>query len=348
MQVAVLGTNHTLANLPLRELWIRSLRKVVSSWELPYPVSYILLITCNRCEIFFASEDLHHTAERLQYWLQQEMEQPVAAHSYLFFGKECFHHLAKVASGLESAQIGETDVRRQVKQAYEKAKSSQNLSSDLHFLFQKSLKIGKQFLGALHGIEKQPTLEKVLLEMLLKMDEKRSIFFLGNSQLNRKLIQRLIYKGERDIFLCSHQHQAPFPQDQVKMLDFTLLSFWQQCDIVVCASDPIHYVINPPATQVKTRLILDLSVPRCANPALERSHGLPILNMEYLNLLLEKNQLQYQDRITAAKESVSVCVDRLFATFEKKNLYFRKLWTLPSSRGCSLPLQACFTTSTHR
>ena len=209
MHIAILGTDYTLSDLPTREAWILSLRRIAQTFDFPH----VLLVTCNRCEIYFASEDLELTAKLLQAQLHPSKNQ-----SYLYFGKKCFAHLAIVSSGLGSAQIGETDIRRQVKQAYEKGKMSCQLTSDIHFLFQKSLKIGKQFHGPVHGIERQPSLERIVVERCLQVLDQEKVFFLGNSQMNRKIIQLLVSKSDAEIWLCSQHVPSLFGDKKVKIL----------------------------------------------------------------------------------------------------------------------------------
>ena len=40
---------------------------------------------------------------------------------YSYFGKNCFHHLGKVISGIDSAILGESDIQRQVKHKHPKS-----------------------------------------------------------------------------------------------------------------------------------------------------------------------------------------------------------------------------------
>ena len=321
MQVAVIGTNHTLSDLNAREPWIQALRKISQQLDLPYRMSYVPVVTCNRCEIYFSSDHLSHTVLFLQKLLEKMLGKSIENHSYTYVSRDCFFHLALVSSGLNSSQIGETDIRRQIKQSYEKALPSIS-SSDLHFLFQKSLKIGKHFLGSLQGVQKQPSLEKIVVEMCKESLARRSIFFLGNSQMNRKLIQRFLSLGGIEIHLCSQYNGASIPENGVNLVDVSSIHEWKHCDILICATHHDSYLITPSKDPIQTRLIIDLSVPRSVDPQISVVNRLPVVNMDDLNRRLEIHQITYLAQIEKAKQTAALFVDRSFGCFIHKTACF--------------------------
>lgn len=325
MRIGVLGTDYILSDLSLRELWIQSLKQIVSTLEedLPYPVSYVLLITCNRSEIFFSSSDLLDTAAFLYDKLSSYLCRPLQENSYFYLGESCFTHLAVVASGLRSSQIGETEILRQVKQAYEKAKQVRILTKDIHFAFQKSLHIAKQFAGLIQS----PSLEKILIEKYIKTSGAQSFFFLGNSGLNQKIIKQLLHKSELNLCLCS-QFPSSSLDNRIKLVDFSSIEQWIEYDALICASDQRGYVIHSPSCKIKTRLIVDLSVPRCVDPSLSFTHDIPILNIESLNETMTLLQSSYTDQMKSVKEKIFFYAHQTFLSFEKKNSYKLLIKTL--------------------
>lgn len=141
MQVGIIGINHKSSPFEVREKLARIFRNQFAS---DYSHNFILLSTCNRTELYFSSHQLAEThvnlLERLKYQIGEESIHVL----YSYFGKDCFCHLVRVISGLDSAIFGESDIQRQVKVAYETRRKRQLLSHDLHFLFQKGLKIAKE------------------------------------------------------------------------------------------------------------------------------------------------------------------------------------------------------------
>ena len=121
MRVAVLGINHKLADLSLRDAIAKAFRKKFSYSHL-YDFSFVTILTCNRIEIYFSSTDLAKSQSQIIELLRQEVDEEFEQKLYSFFGHHCFLHLTRVAAGLDSAIIGETAVQGQVKDCYEEAK----------------------------------------------------------------------------------------------------------------------------------------------------------------------------------------------------------------------------------
>ncbi len=136
MRVGLIGINHKLADLKLRELLAYACQKrfgpVFSTHE---NHSFVLLSTCNRTEVYFSSEDLTNTHNYLLSILRQEVKYEFEQKLYSFFGYDCFFHLSRVTAGLDSAIVAETEIQGQVKTAYDNAQEFSQLPSDLHFLF---------------------------------------------------------------------------------------------------------------------------------------------------------------------------------------------------------------------
>ncbi|MGC8608670.1 MAG: glutamyl-tRNA reductase, partial [Thermoplasmata archaeon] len=90
--------------------------------------SYVIIITCNRIEIYFRSESIP--------------EFPIGGYVVLH-EDEAIKHLLRVASGLDSMSIGENEVLRQVKEAYETLIRIHRIDKILSFLFMKAISTGK-------------------------------------------------------------------------------------------------------------------------------------------------------------------------------------------------------------
>src|SRR5262245_20986881 len=116
MKVGVVGINHKLADLKLREQLAKNCQKCFGSLRaVNEHHHFILLSTCNRTEIYFSSEDLTTTHTYLLSILRMEVEGEFDHKLYSYFGVDSFCHLTRVTLGLDSAIIGETEIQGQVK-----------------------------------------------------------------------------------------------------------------------------------------------------------------------------------------------------------------------------------------
>lgn len=340
MRIAVLGTNHKFANVAYREQWIASISEFLSEMESSMTFSYVLLFSCNRCEIYFCSSDLSQAIESLERNLKKKLPGLFYENNYFHVGYECFLHLSLVASGLDSAQLGETDIRRQIRESYRNAQQRRKLPSELHYLFQKSLKIGKQALMGTSKVIYQTSLEEVIFKECLKVFkdiEGKKAFFWGNSQITRKIIHYLSCKANLQFIVCSKTKAFFSDIKQVKVVDYSDFSLWKEADMVFCATSQNSCTIPFSIDSARPRLICDLSVPRLISPDVAIPVGVTLLNMDYFNTLLQRNHLFYKEQVDEIKQEVEILVERSFLIFEKKTKILQILQG-KNLNGCCISL----------
>lgn len=318
MRIGVLGISHKSAPLSLRE-------KVAEACRHCLTTNKIVLSTCHRTEIYFCEDDLAQTQCSLFCDLKKHLV-PAHEHAfYSFFGKECFFHLACVTAGLDSAIVAETDIQRQVKVAYEAARKKERLSAPLHYLFQKSLKLGKTVRSSHPLFQTTIHLEGVIYQLVeTTLGHSAKLLFIGNSDINRKIIHYFWRKGCRNMTLVTAHLAAatPFALDyQLTLKDRGELQRWHKYDGIIAATPSDHYLITPQET--KSRLIIDLSVPRSVDPQVGRSPNLTLLNMEEIGGFFQKQLSEQLDGIEHVKRHLEQAVDRYTTTYAIKSLQNR-------------------------
>jgi len=330
MRIGVLGINHKSADLKTREEVAAACQRLFPSWNA------VLLSTCNRTEIYFSHPDLASFHGEILRTLQQEISSSFEHTLYSYFGRDCFFHLACVTAGLDSAVIAESDIQRQVKQAYAQAAGVHKLSSPLHFLFQKSLKIGKWVRSHAPIFKRAVSLEQIIFQLVENLYSDRqipgfadrsvftpsfSVLFVGNSAVNRKIIRLFIRRGIRKINLATRTPRVAesFALDHgISLGDVSLLKEWEKFDVVISGTNHGDYVIKNTKNTPHTRLILDLCVPRSIDPDIHRHTSITLLNIEQLgHLSSDTRQNQWQEVLKTKEEIVRV-VGRTISTFEKK------------------------------
>lgn len=299
MKIGVVGINHKLANLKLRERLAATCQRHFSArqWTHESFVA-VLLSTCNRTEVYFQSEDLAsaHTQilERLHCedctkcnkcdMLNQRL--------YSFFGHDCLTHLARVTSGLDSAIMGETEIQGQVKLAYEMAAEAGQLPPDLHFLFQKSLKIGKQLRNTFQLERGVPDVAQTLWQMgsqIFENPQNTRVLFIGASSINRQICHTFRIKGVQEIVLCNRSEPAARQfamEHQLNIIPWSELATWPHYDWVIAGTKCPHHLLEPhhvPLRAKGPKLLLDLSVPRNIDPALENDPRMTLWNIDEIH-----------------------------------------------------------------
>lgn len=325
MQAGLIGMNYKLCDLDLRELFAKKTQTLFKERPLAFPL--VVLSTCNRTELYFSSNDLAESHSVLLSKLKAEMSD-FADHSlYSYFGEKCFSHLAKVTSGLDSVIIGEGEIQRQVKEAYESASLFQEFPSDLHFMFQKSLKIGKDIRTEFNLPKTQVSIESVLGDIFKCFFKERrdlSILFVGFSEINRKIIPFLKGKGFSNLHLITRNVDAA---EKARFTEFcTLHSWWELSswpfyEAVICGSLSSEYLLTQgdlKGKQVQSKLLIDLSLPRNIDPALERHPSIALFNIEEINFFVSQKQEGMIKEKQNIKSQIAERVSRQISLYQEK------------------------------
>jgi glutamyl-tRNA reductase len=284
MQFAVIGISHKTASLTIRETLAQVCGELFDPKTALIPDgSFVLLSTCNRTEIYFSSKNLavSHTwiLNRLRSHISQEFE----PYLYAYFGRDTFKHLIQVTSGLDSACIGESEIQGQVKRAYIEAHQFSFLSSDLHYLFQKGLHIGKEFRNRFDCQKQTIPIAKVVkrhIEDVFQYSSLR-VLFVGYSRMNLSLYSAL--KLSDGVF-CNRS-QSKLVGKGLKILPWENLREWTHYDLVFFGTHAGSYLAKAKElvnSSQKKRLIFDLSVPRNVDPKVGYFQGTYLYNLEQL------------------------------------------------------------------
>lgn len=332
MLIGVIGLNHKSAELALREeLGKVCQRRFDPASSAHGSLSYILLTTCNRSEIYFSSSDLAETHSYILGVLRHDIAIPFEHKIYSYFGIDCFNHLACVTSGIDSAIIGESEIQGQVKKAYETAALYRRLPKELHFLFQKCLKIGKEIRTRFNSYEKLPTLEEAVIKAasdLLGELKKQKILFVGLSEINQKILKNLKINGLENITLCNRtleKSRRAEEEDQIYLLAWEELSAWSGFDLIVVGTRSPHYLLTPEAIspQMKTpKVIIDLSVPRNVDPRVGKAPLFTLLNVDQLNRTIDRRRkIKAAEIARIESHYISASVERQVESFQEKERF---------------------------
>jgi glutamyl-tRNA reductase len=289
MNVGILGVNYKVADLTLRDAVARAFLK---RFSLTSPIeNFVLLSTCGRSEIYFSHPDLAAAHSEILAILRSEITAEFEERLYSFFASDCFCHLASVTSGLDSAILGETEIQGQVRTAYEAATRLRLLSKELHQLFQKSLKIGKdvrtQFLYEPFGAG----LEHAVLLAARNFFGPRlpGPLLIGTSEINMK-IARFLAKKRVMVTFCNRTRETGIAA--AASCGATFIP-WNDLDRlmgtfswIIAATRCPHYVVGPHTSLGPNPLLMDLSVPCNIAPRM----GCTLYTIDDLQNLLQERR----------------------------------------------------------
>jgi glutamyl-tRNA reductase len=239
-----------------------------------------------------------------------------ASKLYSYFGNECFLHLSKVAAGFDSAIMAETEIQGQVKQAYELALKAKTLPSCLHSLFQKSLQISKHIRSKYALGRGMPDIEHAVFQTgthYFKTPQEKSILFIGSSAINQKVLGYIQKKGCKSITLCNRTQENAEKLSlkfQIPSLPFAAIDQWQEFDWIILGTNAPNYLIHENNSISQPKLIIDLSLPRNADPRLAQDPNVQLLNIDQINRMLKFRRKWIDSTFTQAHDEITTLVLR--------------------------------------
>ena len=327
MHVGVIGINHKLANLKLREQLAKTCQKRFgAAHSVHNEHHFVLLSTCNRTEVYFSSEDLTQTHSYLLNILRQDVKEEFDHKLYSYFGVDCLSHLSCVTTGLDSAVIAETEIQGQVKLAYESALEYNTLPKELHFLFQKALGIAKKIRSELQLSRGMPTIEHAVFntgKQFFGHANTNRILFVVASQINQKILSYFISKNLPYITICNRSSDAAkkiTDKYPIQTLEWNRLSSWHYYDWIIFGTKSPEYLIGVDEQElVHPKLIMDLCVPRNVDPALGFNPNITLMNIDQLNHALETRCHHANESLVQAESMIFKAAGQIVTRYLQKD-----------------------------
>ncbi|MGA7965903.1 MAG: glutamyl-tRNA reductase [Gammaproteobacteria bacterium] len=237
----------------------------------------VLLVTCNRTELYASAAP--QAKPVLMRWLGRisGLGAGLDTHLYLHQDTAAARHLFRVAAGLDSLVVGETQILGQIKAAYRQAhREAAAVGPDLHQLFQHALGLAKNLRtdSALDSIRSVPYAAAKLAGSRFKRPATCNAVLVGAGETIDTLAFHLRKQGIRQLTILNRslpaatalaaRHEAA--SDTLDALPSALAA----ADLVACATTSDHTLISSEhLTERPTGqplLIIDLAVPRDVSP----------------------------------------------------------------------------------
>ena len=346
MTLSLLGLNHRTAPLELRErLAIPPHGLSAAFHELHANLGIqevVILSTCNRVEVYaVASEPSSATARALTEFFSARSELSIDTFGptlYALTEDEAAAHLFRVAAGLESMILGESEIGAQVKQAYAAAREHGATGPVLNRLFQKALhstKLTRTQTAIAQGQASIGSVVSALVEQVFGPGKlgTRDVLLWGAGKAAEATAKHLLKRGIRQLWIVNRTQAKA--QDLASLCRGGWVS-WEQAlghlahvDVAIICTQAPHYVIDEadlaailPQRQGRPLVLIDLAVPRNIQPSLKQVPGLHLYNVDDLQSVAEaglshrRQALAHCDRLIAEQVGHFLRWHQTF--FEKK------------------------------
>ncbi len=326
-----MGVSHRSAPLDLLE------RCTVSASDLPKRLDDLaacehvseatIVSTCNRTEAYVVAERFHAAFGELRDFFGTLSFAPPAElsdHLYVHYDDDAARHLFGVASGLESAVLGEGEILGQVRAAWDAARVEGTAGAVLNQLFRHAVVAGKRARTETGIARGTASVSHAAVSMAIEhlgTLEGRQVLVVGAGEMAEGMIVALAAAGPAAVHVAnrtsSHAqalaervggHHLPLGRlaDALSEVDVLLTSTGATSVIVDHAS--VGDIITRRAG--RPLLIVDIAVPRDVDPAVARLRGVTLLDMDDLSRFASSGHAGRVAEVTAVETILDAETER--------------------------------------
>ncbi len=330
MKLFCVGLNHRTAPIEARERFAGHGRSVTFLRE-GGCAEALLLTTCNRVEVY-AARERELTTNEVAAALQVDagdIEPTNLAAFYRHEGIACAHHLFRVASGLDSMVVGETEIFGQAKRAYEQARAANEAGALLHRLFQRAFRVAKQVRSRTEITRGSVSVGSVAVELAEKIFgdlRGRKVLVLGAGETSEKTLRALASRGVSDLRVSNRTPaRAEELAAELEGIAVPFGKWLEQCreiDILISSTAAEAHLLRPENLMPVLRermdrplFLIDIAVPRDIAPEVNELDGVYLYDIDSLQSIARETLELRRQQVAAAEaiidEHVADFADRI-------------------------------------
>ena len=295
-----IGISHLLAPLAARErLAVASGEAEDVLLELKSALALseaVLLSTCSRFEVYGMAPDPEGALTSARRWFVGRAGVEIAPALVSRRGSDVLSHLFRVASGLDSWIIGESEILGQVKRAYEGARAAAATGPALNRAFQSALAAGKAARSQTaiqNGVHSIGGAAAMLARTIFGLRDDGSIVVFGAGEAAEAAVRHLSAKNFRRISVANRTTDKA--EALAARVGGTGVSFERgiemlaETEVAVFSTASSAALLEPAAlTEIMRRrggrslFLVDLGMPRNVNPACANVAGAFLYDLESL------------------------------------------------------------------
>ena len=321
MALVVIGLSHHTSPVQVRERFAFSDARIPATLELirssGIAEEAAILSTCNRVEMYVATAG--HAPPELaglrEFLLRcHDYRDPLTDEIYTLSEPHSVEHLFKVACGLDSMVLGETEILGQLKKAYELALQHRCTGPVLNKAFQKAFNVAKQIRTETNIQRGSISVSSVAVELAEKIFsslDQRQVMVIGAGDTSEKAAKALLSRGAKSIIVSNRSYERA--EVLAAELGGRAVHFegwaeeFEKVDIVISSTSAPHYVLDRVKLEPLMRLrrnrpllLIDIAVPRDIEPEVNFLDNVYLYNIDDLQAIAA-------DYLKQRKEEVARC-----------------------------------------
>ena len=319
MNLFCIGLSHHTASVDVRERYVphpeveRTLRADGRCSEA------LVLSTCNRVEVYGVADERVDCGTIARSLASGSDERADGSAFYRFDGEECVQHLFRVAAGLDSMVVGETEVLGQVKQAYEKARHSGAAGPLLHRLFQRAFRVAKQVRTHTDITRGAVSVGSVAVELAVKIFgdlSTRKVLVLGAGETSERTARALASRGVRDLRVTNRSGEraealaaavggraVPFAGWETQCREVDILISSTAAEEPLLTREKLAPILH--VRWDRPLFIIDIAVPRDVAPEVNEMQGVFLYDIDSLQSIADQSLALRRQQIAAGEKIIA-------------------------------------------
>ncbi|MDQ1427844.1 MAG: glutamyl-tRNA reductase, partial [Acidimicrobiaceae bacterium] len=288
----------------------------------------VVVSTCMRTEIYAAAARFHGAMSDIRNFLAEWSGYPpeqFGDHLYSYYEDAAANHLFRVASGIDSAVIGEGEVLRQVRHAWESARSEKAVGPVLTRLFRHAVEVGKRArseTAITRGITSLSQAAVAMAADRLGSLEGRTVLLVGAGEMGEGMAQALAAVPGIGRTLVANRTWSKAAQ-LAQRIGATAVELGgvggalEEADVLLTSTGAPTVLIEAadlepvlPARKGRPLLVVDIAVPRDVDAGVGRLPGVTLLNMDDLKAFVDAAMAERRRELPAVNRIVAEEVAR--------------------------------------
>ena len=315
------GMSHKVAEIAIREkFYIPMDVKTDALQNSPFD-ELLILATCNRTEVYVASDRDLDTAELVRYvcGLAHQSYDDFAKFFYTKAGEDVVHHVMNVCAGLDSVAMGEDQILHQIDRAYETAHQLKATGNSLNKLFQSAIHTTKRIKTETNLSKLSCNIPFLAMKQVQKTFddlENRTVYIVGLGEMG-SLMLKYVQENTTKIFASSRTFaNAEKFGDVLTPVRFEdRYSVVGKSDVLILCSASQEPIITKgefekaiqvaeraEATVPSKRLVVDLANPRNAESSIGDLPGVQYVCVDDLEQIVSENRRLRMIELEAAQK----------------------------------------------
>jgi glutamyl-tRNA reductase len=323
--LVILGLSHHSSPVSVRERFAFAEARVPAALELLRTSGTadeaVILSTCNRVEIYAATSlDPAKAFDSLKQFLVtcHDYREPLTDEIYSLAEPQSLHHLFKVACGLDSMVLGETEILGQLKKAYDLALQKGHTGAKLNKAFQRAFNVAKHIrteTNIQRGSISVGSVAVELAEKIFSSLQNRDVLIVGAGDTSEKTARALLSRGARSVVVSNRSYEKAVAL--AAELDGRAVGFdeWEtefgKIDIVISSTSAPHYILNraklEPLMKLRRNrplLLIDIAVPRDIEPEINFLENVYLYNIDDLQAIADDYLKQRKEEIARCEQII--------------------------------------------